>query len=108
MPSVKEGVTVRPPCTAWFSVTVKVIATPSSALASAMVTVAPVPVVPSSSRMVPVAVDAAVTVSEAPETLRPTTNVSSASTTASSVVGTVNVCVSPAVPAKVSAVVFSV
>ena len=54
------------------------------------------------------AVDVAVTVSEVPETLKPTVNVSSDSTTASSAVATVKVCVSPAVPANVSAVVFSV
>ena len=38
VPSVKSGVTVKPPDTAWSSVTVKVIASPSAALASAIVT----------------------------------------------------------------------
>ena len=50
----------------------------------------------------------AVTVSKVPVTAKPTVNVSSASAPLSSIVATVNVCVSPAVPAKVSAAVFSV
>ena len=61
-----------------------------------------------SSTIVPVAVSVVVTDSEVPETLRPTVNVSFASWYASSVVATVKVFVSPAVPAKVSAPVFSV
>jgi len=55
---------------------------------------------PSSSRMVPVAVSVAVIVSDVPDTVRLTVNVSFGSTAASSVVATVKVCVSPAVPAK--------
>ena len=58
--------------------------------------------------IVPVAVSLAVTVSEVPETARPTVNVSSASTSVSSVVATVKLCVSPAVPVKLSPAVFSV
>ena len=85
------------------SVTVKVILEPSDALASLMVTVA----VPSSLLMVPVPVSVAVMLSVVPETDKPTVNVSLASSTASSVVDTVKVSVSPAVPLKVSAVVFS-
>ena len=104
VPSVKPGVTFRPPATALSSVTVKEIASPSLAEASAIVTAA----LPSSLVMVPVAVSVAVTVTVVPETLRPTVNVSSVSTTASSVVDTVKLRVSPAVPANVSADVFSV
>ena len=63
---------------------------------------------PSSLVIVPVAVSVAVTVTEVPETVRPTVNVSSSSAAVSSVVATVKVFVSPAVPVKVSAVVFSV
>ena len=63
---------------------------------------------PSSLRIVPVAVSVAVIDCEVSETVRLTVNVSSASTTASSVVATVKVCVSFAVPAKVSGVVFAV
>jgi len=63
---------------------------------------------PSSSVIVPVPVSVAVTVSVVPDTVRPTVNVSSPSTRASSVVATVNVSVSPAVPAKARAAVFSV
>ena len=62
----------------------------------------------SSLRIVPVAVSVAVTVSGAPETARFTVNVSSASTTESSVVVTVKVFDSPAVPAKLIPAVFSV
>ena len=102
--SVKLGVTVRPPDTALSSVAVKVSGSPSAARASAIVTSG----APSSSVIVPVAVSVAVTGNDVPETLRRTVNVSSVSAPASSVVATVNVCVSPAVPAKVSAAVFSV
>ena len=101
--SVKPGVTVSPPDTALSSVTVTVMAPPSLPFASSIVTAGSL----SSSRIVPVAVDVS-TASEVPETARPTVKVSSASTSASSVVATVNFCVSPAVPAKVSAVVFAV
>ena len=62
----------------------------------------------SSSTIVPVAVSVCVTGTEVPETFRFTVNVSSGSTAPSSVVATVKVCVSPAVPAKVRAAVFSV
>ena len=63
---------------------------------------------PSSSKIVPVAVSVAVTVCSVPETVRLTAKVSLASLTASSVVETVKVCCSPAVPAKLSAAVFAV
>ena len=106
MPSVNEGVTVRPPDTAASSVTVNVIASPSEALASAIVTAGTGAV--SSLVMVPVAVDVAVTLWVVPETANPTVNVSSLSISESSVVETLKVCVSLAVPVKVSAVVFSV
>ena len=101
--SVKPGVTVKPPDTALSSVTVNVIESPSSADASAIVSPGA-----SSSRIVPVAVSVAVTVSSVPETDSPTVNVSADSTSVSSVVSTVKVCVSPAVPAKLMPVVFSV
>ena len=101
--SVKLGVTFSPPATALSSVTVKLSESPSLAEASAMVTAAL-----SSLVIVPVAVSVAVTVTEVPDTARPTVKVSSASTTASWVVETVKVSVSPAVPVKVSAEVFSV
>ena len=58
--------------------------------------------------IVPVAVSVAVTVSEVPETDRLTVNVSSSSWSVSSVVDTVKTWVSPAVPAKLMAAVFSV
>ena len=58
--------------------------------------------------MVPVAVSVAVTDADVPVTARLTVKVSAASTTASWVVETVKLCVSPAVPAKVSEAVFSV
>ena len=103
VPSVKLGVTVRPPDTAASSVTVNVIPSPSVAEASAMVNAGL-----SSLVIVPVAVSVAVTVTEAPDTLRPTVNVSSDSTSVSSVVAAVKVCVSPAVPAKLIPAVFSV
>ena len=101
---MKPGVTVSPPCTAAPSVTVKVIELPSDALASLTVTVAP-----SSLLMVPVPVSVEVIrlLSVVPEMDRPTVKVSLASTTASSVVETVKVLVSLAVPVKESAVVFS-
>ena len=54
------------------------------------------------------AVSVATTVVSVPETMRPTANVSSSSASASSVVATANVCVSPAFPANVSAAVFAV
>ena len=103
--SVKPGVTVRPPDTARSSVTVNVICSPSAADASSIVTVAKAP---SSLVIVPVAVSVAATSVAAPETSRFTMNVSSGSASASSVVATVNVFVSPAVPVKVSAAVFAV
>ena len=58
--------------------------------------------------MVPVAVSLSSTVSVVPETVRPTVNVSSVSSSVSSMVETVNVCVSPALPVKASASVFAV
>ena len=61
----------------------------------------------SSSLIVPVPVSLAVTPDGASETDSPTVNVSSPSTTASSVVDTVNVFVSPFVPVNESADVFS-
>ena len=77
------------------SVTVNVIPSPSSAEASAIVRVGK-----SSLRIVPVAVSVAVTSSALVN--RVTVNVSSASTSESSVVQIVNVCVSFAVPAKLT------
>ena len=100
---MKRGVTVRPPATALSSVTVNVIKSPSSADASATVNAG----AGSSLTIVPVA-GVAVTASDVPETLRLTVKVSSGSWTASSVVSTSRVFDSPAVPAKVSAAVFSV
>ena len=105
VPSVKRGVTVSPPVTALSSVTVNAIELPSTADASAIVTAG---CVPSSSVTVPVAVSVAVTVVWVPETVRPTVNVSSFSTSASSVVATVKDCVSPRVPMKVMGAVFAV
>ena len=105
VPSVNDGVTLNPPGTALCSVMVKVSVSPSTALALAIVNTGSVS---SSLRIVPVAVDVAVTLAEVPETLRPTVNVSSSSSSASWVVATVNVCVSPAVPAKLIAAVFAV
>ena len=105
MTSVKLGVTVRPPDTALSSVTVKLNESPSLAETSAMVTAASAP---SSLVIVPVAVSVAVTVAVVPDTARPTVNVSWCSLSVSSVVATVKLCVSPAVPANVSAEVFSV
>ena len=86
------------------SVTVKVIESPSLADASAIVSVGG----RLSSKIVPVAVSVAVTVTDVSETVRPTVKVSAVSATASSVVATVKVCVSPRVPAKASPDVFSV
>ena len=103
VPSVKLGVTVNPPHTGLSSVTVNASGSPSSADAPSIVTAG----APSSSRIVPVAVRAA-TVSEVPETDRPTVKVSSGSMSASSVVATTNVWASPLVPAKIMAAVFSV
>ena len=102
---MNEGVTVRPPAIALSRVTVKVSESPSSAETSATVTAA---CAPSSFLMVPVAVSVAVTVAEVPDTARPTVKVSWCSCVESSVVDTVKLCVSPAVPAKVRAAVFSV
>ena len=102
--SVKLGVTVNPPHTALSSVTVNASRSPSSADASAIVTAG----APSSSMIVPVARAVAATFSEVPETAKATVNVSSGSTTASSVVATVTRCVSFFVPVKVMAAVFSV
>ena len=82
----------------------KVIASPSSADASAIVSVGS----RRSSKIVPVAVSVAVTVTGVPETVRPTVKVSEASATLSPVVATVKVCVSPAAPAKASPAVFAV
>ena len=103
MPFVWLGVTVSPPCTAADSVTVNVIAVPSLALASFTVTAAL-----SSLLIVPVPVSLDVMVRDVPDTVRPIVKVSSASKTASSVVETVNVFVSLAVPVKLSAVVLAV
>ena len=105
--SVKLGVTVKPPCTALSSVTVKVMSPPSSALALLMVTVALSVLFEASSLMVPVPVSVDVTPEGASETLRPTVKVSLVSTTASCVVETVKVLVSLAVPSNESADVFS-
>ena len=77
-----------------------VSASPSEAAASLIVTDG----VASSSRIVPVAVTSVPSAVK----LRLTVKVSSASSTASSVVATVKVWVSPAVPAKLISAVFSV
>ena len=98
---MKLGVTVRPPDTAWSSVTVNMRESPSAATTSAMVTAAA-----SSSKISPVA-SVAVTANDVPATLRPTVKVSSDSLAASSLVCTLKLCVSPAVPANESAAVFS-
>ena len=81
----------------------KAIASPSSPEASSIVTAAE-----SSSVTVPVAVSVARTVWEVPETRRLTVKVSSYSASSSSVVETVNVRVSLALPVKLIAAVFSV
>ena len=104
-PLLRLGVTVRPPDTALSSVTVKVIESPSSALASSIVTAAKSP---SSFVMVPFAVSVAPTAACVPETARLTMKLSLRSASVSSIVATVKVCVSPAVPVKLSAAVFSV
>ena len=103
VPSVKLGVTVKPPTTALSTITVKVIESPSVADASPTVRVAV-----SSLVIVPVAASVADMVITVSEMVRPTVKVSAASTTSSSVVATVKVFVSPAVPAKTSPAVFSV
>ena len=105
MPLVKLGVTLKLPDTALSSVTVNVIESPSAADTSSIVTAAGAP---SSLVMVPVAVSLAVTSTVVSETARPTVKVSFSSAFVSSVVATVKVLVSPAVPANVSADVFSV
>ena len=97
---MKEGVTVNPPDTALSNVTVNVSASPSDVLASLIVTAAL-----SSLVIVPVAEEVADTLWVVPETANPTVNVSLPSTSSSSLVETLNVCVSPAVPVKVNAVV---
>ena len=102
VPSVKLGVTVRPPGTALLSTTAKVIRLPSCAQALPISAAAP-----SSSMIVPVAVSVAVTAVDVPETDRLTVNVS-CSPSLSAVVATVKVWVSPAVPAKMRAVVLAV
>ena len=61
----------------------------------------------SSLRIVPVAVDVAVTRAEFPDTLSATVNVSSDSSALSSIVATVKLCLSPAVPAKLIPAVFA-
>ena len=104
--SVKLGVTVKPSGTALSSVAVNVIASPSSAAASATVNMARESRL--SSRMVPVAVSVAVTANDVPERLRLTVKVSSDASTVSAMVATAKVCVSPALPAKATAAVFSV
>ena len=96
--------------TASFSVavTVTVFAPPSSATELGSTdSVMPVEAV-SSFVIVPVPVSVAVTGAVVPDTDRLTVNVSLLSTTASSVVATLKVCVSPAVPVKVSTAVFAV
>ena len=103
MSSLKPGVTVSPPGIALSSLTVKVRESPSTVLASAIVTVAL-----SSSVMAPAAVSVAVTPDGASDTLRVTVKVSLPSTASSSMVETVNVCSSPAVPVKLRAAVFAV
>ena len=70
---------MKPPATAWSSVTVKVISSPSLALASSTVTLAL-----SLSWIVPMAVSVAVTPDI--EAVRPTVKISSFSTSASWVV----------------------
>ena len=89
------------------AVTVTVVAPASSAtVVGDTESVMPVEAV-SSLVIVPVPVSVAVTGAVVPDTDRPTVKVSSLSTTASSFVATVNVCVSDAAPANVSAAVFS-
>ena len=107
VPSVKLGVTLRPPDTREDSATVNVSVSPSAADTSAIVTSGTMTPV-SLSRILPVPVSVAVTVSVVPETVRLTVNVSSSSGLSSSGSATVKVRVSPHVPAKVSAAVFAV
>ena len=95
------GVTVSPPSTAADSVTVKVMSSPSLALASLTVTVA-------LSSLVIVPMPESVAVTSDLEAVRLTVKVSFSSTTTSSVVDTVNVFVSFAVPVKLRAVVLVV
>ena len=102
--AVKLGVTVSPPATALFSVTVKVSESPSLADASMTVTVA----APSSSMIVPTPVSVAVTGNDVAEACRLTVNVLFVPWLAFPVVATAKVCVSPAAPAKVRAAVFAV
>ena len=104
VPPVKPGVAVSPPGTFLSSIRVKTSGSPSPADASPIVSTAGV----SSSRIVPVAVSVAVTVAVVPETVRLTVNVSSGSSPVSSLVATVKVFRSPAVPANVRAAVFAV
>ena len=101
---MKPGVTVNPPDTALCSVTANVIGSPSSADASDTVTAGEA----LASMIVPVAESGAVTRRDVPETESPTVNVSICSSVLSSAVATVKVCVSPALPANVSATVFPV
>ena len=109
---MKLGVSVKPPGTALSSVTEKERASPSSARALVAVTEAETAGVlsdaVSSLVIVPVAVSLAVTGCVVPETVRATVKVSSASTSSSSVVATLNACVSPAVPLKAMAGVLAV
>ena len=96
---MKLGVTVSPPDTALSSVTVNVIESPSSARSHRRWS----PPVRRRPRSSPVAVSVAVNrPPSSPRPSAPTVNVSSASESVSSVVETVKLCVSPAVPAKVS------
>jgi len=107
VPSVKLGVTVRPPDTALSSVTVNVIPAPSAAEASAMVNAGAssslsslLSLSSSSSTIVPVAVLVVnVTRCSFRGTMR-TVNVSSGSGWSSSIVRIVHVTVSPALPAN--------
>ena len=105
VPSVKLGVTVSPPCTALSSVTVKAMESPSDLAASLTVTVAAssLLIVP-----VPVSVDVILLASVVPETASPTVMVSLASSAASSVVATLKVCSSSAVPVKLIPAVLAV
>ena len=106
VPPLKLGVTWNPPETASFSVTVNVRESPSSADASPIVTAAATAPV-SSSKIVPVAVSVAVTVSVVPEIPRLTMNVSSSSGSVSPLVCTQKDFVSPLVPVKASGSVFA-
>ena len=101
VPSVKLGVTVRPPETALSSVTVNVIWSPSLDDASAMVRAGG----ESSLRIVPVPVARVRSTPFRSSRAKVTVKVSSASTTSSSMVATVMVRV---LTSKVIAVVFAV